>query len=152
MMLPLLSHLRMGFNDGSAAGHWVASRVQAVLGTLLGLPQAICVKGSCTWHSRHCLMALWGISHIAEGWFRSILMILSRGKHHRLQILSRGGNIWIWLFKEVCKCLIFYKLHLPHIWEVPIIMTWQMISLLYNTLCMRDSRRYGILWMMNYWR
>jgi hypothetical protein len=58
MMLPLLGHLRMGFNDGGAAGHWVASRVQAVLGTLLGLPQAICVQGGCAWHSRRSLMAL----------------------------------------------------------------------------------------------
>ena len=48
----------MGFNDGGAAGHWVASRVKAVLGTLLGLPQAICVQGGCAWHSRRSLMAL----------------------------------------------------------------------------------------------
>ena len=152
MMLPLLGHLRMGFNDGGAAGHWIASRVKAVLGTLLGLPQAICVKGGCALQSWRCLMALWRVSYISQSRFRNIQMIRGRGKHHRLQILRRGGNVWIRLFKKVCECLILHKLNLPYIWEVPIIMAWQIIRLLDNTLCMRDSRRYWILRMMHYWR
>ena len=115
IMLPLFVHLRMGFNDRGAAGHWVASRVKAVLGTLLGLPQAICMQGGCTWHSRHCLMALGRISKVSQRRFGNVQMIGSRGKHHRFEVLRRGSQVWVWLFKEVSECLVLHELNLPHV-------------------------------------